>query len=263
MPQPCVRITEFEKFGVVFFRAGGGNGYQKAKTTPEKMNNQSGKLRAKDGCGLGCLLPVLFLLLLPALFSLFYFQVAAFSLTRLGLSPEGAVLFFGLCLIGGIINIPVSRRWIAVEGGPVFGLPFFFYYPPRVREQVIAVNLGGAVLPGLFSLYLLSRVPLGATVMATVIVAAVAKGLARPVPGVGITLPAFIPPLVAAAAALLLVRENAAPVAYISGALGTLIGADLLNWPRFKEMGALVLSIGGAGVFDGIFLVGIVAALLT
>ncbi|MEW6770830.1 MAG: DUF1614 domain-containing protein [Bacillota bacterium] len=203
------------------------------------------------------------MLLLPALFLLFYFQVAAFSLTRLGLSPEGAVLFFGFCLVGGVINIPVSRRRVAVEDGVFFGFPFFFYYPPRVREQVIAVNLGGAVLPGLFSLYLLGRAPFAPIVLATVIVAAVAKGLARPVPGVGIILPAFIPPLVAAAAALLLARENAAPVAYISGVLGTLIGADLLNWPRFREMGALVLSIGGAGVFDGIFLVGIVAALLT
>ncbi|MEW6447163.1 MAG: DUF1614 domain-containing protein [Bacillota bacterium] len=206
---------------------------------------------------------MLFLLLLPALFLLFYFQVAAFSLTRLGLSPQGAVLFFGLCLIGGIVNIPVSRRRIAVEEGPVFYFPFFFYYPPRVREQVIAVNFGGAVLPGLFSLYLLGRAPFAETVAATAIVAVVAKGLSRPVPGVGITLPAFIPPLVAAATAVLTAQENAAPVAYISGVWGTLIGADLLNWPRFKEMGALVLSIGGAGVFDGIFLVGIVAALLT
>jgi len=211
----------------------------------------------------GCFLPVLFLLLLPALFLLFYFHVAAFSLTRLGLSPEGAVLFFGLCLIGGIVNIPVSRRRITVEEGPVFYFPFFFYYPPRVREQVIAVNLGGAVLPGLFSLYLLGRAPFAETVVATAIVTAVAKWLSRPVPGTGIILPAFIPPLVAAGAALLLAQQNAAPVAYISGVWGTLIGADLLNWPRFKEMGALVLSIGGAGVFDGIFLVGIVAALLT
>lgn len=212
---------------------------------------------------MNCLLPILFLLLLPALFFLFYFQVAAFSLTRLGLSPQGAVIFFGLCLIGGMVNIPVTRRRITLEEGPVFYFPFFFYYPPRVREQVIAVNLGGAVLPGLFSLYLLGRAPFGATVVATVIVAAVAKGLSRPVPGVGITLPAFIPPLVAAATAVLVAQENAAPVAYISGVLGTLIGADLLNWPRFKQMGALVLSIGGAGVFDGIFLVGVVAALLT
>ena len=173
------------------------------------------------------------------------------------------MLFFSLCLIGGIINIPVSRRPIILEEGPIFRFPFFFYYPPRVREQVIALNLGGAILPGLFSLYLLTRAPLLSTLMATVVVAAVAKGLARPVPGVGIVLPAFIPPLVAAAAALLLSRDNPAPVAYISGVWGTLLGADILNWPRFREMGALLLSIGGAGVFDGIFLVGVLSTLLT
>lgn len=212
---------------------------------------------------MGCLLPLLLLLLLPALFFLFYFQVAAFSLTRLGLSPEGAVLFFGLCLLGGVINIPVSRRQMVIEQRSFFGLPFLFYYPPQTREQVIAINLGGAVLPGLFSLYLLGRAPIGATILATIIITAVVKMLARPVPGVGITLPAFIPPLAAAATAILLSKENAAPIAYISGVWGTLIGADLLNWPRFKELGAVVLSIGGAGVFDGIFLVGIVAALLT
>lgn len=209
------------------------------------------------------LLPLILILLLPFFFFLLYFHVAAFSLTRLGLSPEGAVLFFGLCLIGGVINIPVSRRQIAVERVPVFVLPFFYYNPPRVQTRTIAVNLGGAILPGLFSLYLLDKAPLGATILAVITVSLVAKGLARPVPGVGITLPAFIPPLVAAAVAIVLAGENAAPVAYISGVWGTLIGADLLNWSRFREMGTLFLSIGGAGVFDGIFLVGIVAAFLT
>ncbi len=209
------------------------------------------------------LLPLFLLLLLPLLFLLFYFQVAAFSLTRLGLSPEGAVTFFALCLLGGVVNIPVSKRQTVFEQRAVFGLPFLSYYQPRAREQIIAVNLGGAVLPGLFSLYLLGRAPFAATILATVVVTLVAKRLSRPVPGVGITLPAFIPPLAAAAVAVLLAGNNAAPVAYISGVWGTLIGADLLNWPRFRDLGTLVLSIGGAGVFDGIFLVGIVAALLT
>jgi uncharacterized membrane protein len=70
---------------------------------------------------------------------------------------------------------------------------------------------------------------------------------------------------------------SAAPVAYIAGTIGTLIGADLLNLPRILR-GALVAdgagvtplvngqvvmaSIGGAGIYDGIFLTGIVAPLL-
>jgi uncharacterized membrane protein len=55
----------------------------------------------------------------------------------------------------------------------------------------------------------------------------------------------------------------AAPViAYISGTLGTLIGADLLNLRRLGELGAPVVSIGGAGTFDGVFLAGVLAAFL-
>jgi len=131
-----------------------------------------------------------------------------------------------------------------------------------VQEQVIAVNVGGAVVPVILSLYLLPRAPLLPTIIATIIVTIVAKALAKPVPGVGITLPAFIPPLVAAASAILLSPHNAAPVAYISGVLGTLIGADLLNLPHFKDLNSHAISIGGAGIFDGIFLVGVVAALL-
>jgi len=202
------------------------------------------------------------ILLFPLLIAILFFQVATFSFTRLGLSPQGAVLLFSMCLLGGIINIPVSRQRFAIEKERPFFLPFLFYYPPQTREQVIAVNLGGAVIPVLFSIYLLGRVPLFPTLVVTAIVTVTAKALARPVPGVGISLPAFIPPLVAAAATLLLVRENAAPVAYIAGVFGTLLGADLLNLHRFRNLGAHVLSIGGAGVFDGIFLVGLVAALL-
>jgi uncharacterized membrane protein len=61
---------------------------------------------------------------------------------------------------------------------------------------------------------------------------------------------------------LLLSRRHAAPLAYISGSLGTLIGADLLNLGRVEGLGAPVASIGGAGTFDGIFLTGILAVLI-
>jgi uncharacterized membrane protein len=44
--------------------------------------------------------------------------------------------------------------------------------------------------------------------------------------------------------------------------LGTLIGADLLNLDKVQGLGAPVVSIGGAGTFDGIFVIGILAVLL-
>ena len=56
--------------------------------------------------------------------------------------------------------------------------------------------------------------------------------------------------------------EHAAPLAYICGSLGTLFGADLLNLDKVQGLGAPVASIGGAGTFDGVFLVGIVAVLI-
>jgi len=190
---------------------------------------------------------IFLILLFPFLIFVLFFHVATFSFTKLGLSPQGAFLLFSLSLIGGVINIPVSRRRFVFEGERLF-FPFLFYYPPRVREQIIAVNAGGALIPVLFSLYLLERAPLLPVLTAVITVTIAAKALARPVPGVGISLPAFIPPLVAAASAVLLAGKDAAPVAYIAGVWGTLIGADLLNLYRIRELGSQILSIGGAGV---------------
>jgi uncharacterized membrane protein len=248
----------------------------------------------------------LFLLLLPLLLALLYFNLAAHVYKLLGLSTLGAVLLLGLSLLGGLINIPLTRRRIEVAPDPALErlspllrwlLPYVHYYPPAVVEEVLAVNVGGAVIPVIFSAYLftLPTTLWVVTLCGTVVVALVAKLLARRVPGQGVTLPTFIPPLVAAVVARGLVMlvgapiADAAPVAYIVGTLGTLIGADLLNLPPvlrgelvneavFKEAGArtlvdpdvppesgerqFIVSIGGAGVFDGIFLTGVIAPLL-
>ena len=217
----------------------------------------------------GPLLPLLFFfILLPLLVALVHVQAVSLAFANLGLTPTSVIVIFYLSLIGGFVNIPVSRRKIRVEGKPWPPLPFpipLFYYPPRVREQVLAVNVGGAVIPILLSLYILPNAPLAKVLLATLAVSAVCFAIARPQKGVGITMPALIPPIVAALLAYLLVSDPAGrtAVAYISGVMGTLIGADLLNLPRIHRLGAHVVSIGGAGVFDGIFLVGILAALLT
>jgi uncharacterized membrane protein len=71
-----------------------------------------------------------------------------------------------------------------------------------------------------------------------------------------------VPPAAAAIIALLLSRADAAPLAYVAGSVGTLIGADLLNLDKLQGLGAPVASIGGAGTFDGIFLSGVLAVLL-
>ena len=75
-------------------------------------------------------------------------------------------------------------------------------------------------------------------------------------------MPIFIAPISAAIVAILLEPEFSAPLAYISGTLGVVIGADLLRVGNIRDMGVPVASIGGAGTFDGIFITGIVAVLL-
>jgi uncharacterized membrane protein len=170
-------------------------------------------------------------------------------------------------LIGSYFNIPI------VELAPqrvLSGQEVFYYgmrYAIPVVEQwpgtVIAVNIGGAVIPTLMSLYLLLKYRLwGPGLLATLGVSLVCYMLANPVPGLGIAEPVFVPSLAAAAVALLLSRPRAAPLAYIGGSLGTLIGADLLNLGKVQGLGAPVASIGGAGTFDGIFLIGILAVLI-
>lgn len=215
--------------------------------------------------GLRVPLAILAALLLGLLYPAILLNIAALSFGRLGLTPQGGLLLLTLSLLGSVVNIPVSRRRVVVQGPRrawFFG--FIFYHPPRVLEQVIAINLGGAVIPTLFSLYLLSEVaPVADALLATGVVAVVSRALARPVEGMGIAMPVFVAPLTSAGVAVLLAPEAAPPVAYISGSLGTLIGADLLHWPAIRRMRAQMLSIGGAGVFDGVFLSGILAVLMT
>jgi uncharacterized membrane protein len=140
---------------------------------------------------------------------------------------------------------------------------------PRVQYgfavTVIAINVGGALIPAAVSIYLLSRAPFMTIIYSLIgvaVVALVTRLVARPVKGVGIVTPAFIPPIVAAIIAVLLSLGSPLVIAYVSGVLGTLIGADLLSLNRITKLGATMASIGGAGTFDGVFLSGIIAVII-
>ena len=197
-----------------------------------------------------------FVLFLPVLFVLMFFNIVTISFVKLGIPPWVVLLLFGLCLVGSLINIPVWHE-------PASTPSPFFLRPPDVSAPIIAVNVGGCIIPVLVAFYLLSKAPLLKTAIATAGIIGLAYWLAEPVPGVGIQMPFFAAPIASAILALVLTRgRNAAPVAYVSGVFGTLIGADLLNLSALGTSGVQVVSIGGAGVFDGIFLTGIIAAFL-
>jgi uncharacterized membrane protein len=190
-----------------------------------------------------------------------------YAYTRLGISARAALLLLLVSLLGSYLNLPVAelpdQQVLSGQVVDYFGMRYVIPVVVDWPGTIIAVNVGGAVIPTMMSLYLLARNRLwGRGLLATVAVAAVCHWLARPVPGLGIALPVFVPALVTGTAALMLSRQYAAPLAYIGGSLGTLIGADLLNLGNIDGLSAPVASIGGAGTFDGIFVTGILAVLI-
>jgi uncharacterized membrane protein len=209
----------------------------------------------------------LFLLLLVFLVLVVELRILRYAYRKIGVPARYMFVVMLLTLLGSHVNIPLYamrvERLLPPRDVTVFGQTYLA--PPMVAEgtTVVAVNVGGALVPLILSLYLFFRSGLyGRMLFGVAVVAAITHGLARIVPGVGIAVPMFIPPLAAAGVGLVLAFRRAPPVAYVSGSMGTLIGADLLNLWRIAELGAPVVSIGGAGTFDGVFLTGIIAGLL-
>jgi uncharacterized membrane protein len=207
-----------------------------------------------------------FFVVLILLFFLITVGAISYAFDKIGIDPTVIFLLLFACLIGSSINIPLYRmrneQLVSDQLVAFFGFRFRVPLGTR-RETVVAVNVGGAIIPCLVATYLLviTAHPFSALI-GVGIVTAVSKWLARPVPGLGIAMPAFIPPIVAALLALILAPDQSPMVAYISGTFGVLIGADLLNLKNLGDLRAPVVSIGGSGTFDGIFLTGIIAVLL-
>ena len=211
---------------------------------------------------------LIFFFLLVFLYVLIQIGILGIVLEKLGLSADAAILLFTCTLFGSLINLPL----FSVQS-PVGTMHEQYNIPPWFMgralpfhgKTIIAINVGGALIPIGFSIYLIMRwgIPLSTILLAIIIVSAVSYFFSRPIPGLGIGMPILIAPLTAALTALSFAPEQAAPLAYISGTLGVLIGADLLRLKDIPHLAAPMASIGGAGTFDGIFFSGIIAVLLT
>ncbi len=213
------------------------------------------------------LTPGFFAILVGIFFIVLVLRSVRYAFESLGVSSRTAIFLLLASLIGSVFNIPVAElapeRVVSDEVVDFFGMHYAVPVVSHWSGTVIAVNVGGAVIPVLMSLYLLLKRELWAKgLVATAVVALVIHWMANPVPGLGIAVPVFVPVLVTAIVAVMLSREDAAPLAYIAGSLGTLIGADLTNLDKVRGLGAPVASIGGAGTFDGIFLTSILSVLL-
>ena len=220
----------------------------------------------------GCLPLALFVVLLFVL-PLFLADVMLSALGRLGLSPQTTMLAAIGIFAGSMINIPIRRikrqQPFDAAACRFYGLQRFF--PGQSCQQqhtILAVNVGGCLIPCAIAVYELIRIAghgpgaLGLALAAVGINVMICYRLAQPIANVGIAMPALVPAFAAAACAVLLYWEMAPPIAFCAGVLGPLIGADLLHLKEIEKINTGVASIGGAGTFDGIVLSGLLATLL-
>ena len=214
------------------------------------------------------LLFLLFLILLPFIWIGVALDVVEVAVAKLGFSPTVALLLFIAVLIGSTINIPLYQVESITPIVPDFQelwLRQFWGIPlQKIRQKtIIALNVGGGLIPSILAIYELIRSDTVAIFWVTLIVTIVTYFSAHIVPGIGIQINELVAPQTAAISAILIAEPLASSVAFAGGILGTLIGADLLHLKEIERMSAGILSIGGAGVFDGIALCGLIALLLT
>ena len=186
---------------------------------------------------------------------------------QLGVSSRTALFLLFASLLGSYINLPVAEipNQVPVSGQVVefFGMQYQVPQAVASSSTIIAVNVGGALIPVIVSFYLLNKYDLWLTgLAATAVVAAICHSLSWLVPGVGIALPIFVPALATAIVAFIIDRNHIGQLAYVAGSLGALIGTDLMNLDKIAGLGVPVASIGGAGTFDAIFVTSILAVLL-
>ena len=190
------------------------------------------------------------------------------ALDKLGISATSAISLLICSLLGSLINLPLfsfktehPKREITL--GRYHGI-LRLKLRPFQNRTTIAINVGGALIPIFMSIYLLrnSNLDVANVLIAVTCVSVVCYFASKPIPGLGIGMPILVAPVTAAIVGLLLGGPESAPLAYICGTLGVLIGADILRLRDIQALGTPVASIGGAGTFDGIFLTGIVATLL-
>ncbi len=208
------------------------------------------------------------LLLLLVLWPIIFTEIMVVALGKLGISPFSGVLIVLGLFLGSLINIPVKRfRLPRDESTGTWTLYGLDRWLPPPREKLIAVNIGGCLIPLGLVLYELLRVNVASAVLAVLgavsINVVVCFYVSYYEPGRGILMPVLLPGVVAAFCGLVFYPENAPTVAFCAGVLGPLVGADLLHLRQINKAELGIVSIGGAGTFDGIVISGFIALLLS
>ena len=204
--------------------------------------------------------------LLILIVPVFILGIIGTAFTRLGFSWISALAFVLLMVSGSFVNIPISYLSRDIIRIPRNGTS------PRIWDTRISLNVGGAVIPSVISIYLLynailiAGISLLITAGAGIITVTVMSFIStKRVMGTGVQVPLLVPGLTAVIISVLLFGGpgmTAATTAFVSGTMGTLAGGNIANILRIRDLEIPEFSIGGAGTFGAIFFCCVLPALI-
>jgi uncharacterized membrane protein len=206
------------------------------------------------------------LYLLYVMIPIFIFYLGYLLITR-------AFKDMGFTSIEAILIIVASFLFGAGILDGIGGISFSNIYLFSSGSWDIGINTGGAIIPIILSIYLLlkNRIKAGHVLLAVILIAIVTYLVTIPDPQKGIIarFPYWLLPVISASIlSIIFCRKDkikAAPLAYASGTIGVLIGADVFHLLALISMeieGTRTAVIGGANVFDMVFLTGILAVIV-
>ena len=192
------------------------------------------------------MIEILFLLIIGIIFFTFY-SIIKKAFEEVGFNWwEASIIVFG-SIIFGMISIPL------------------FSY----NGWIVGINFGGALLPIFISIYLMTKNRIFFRVFIGIILVSYITYNLTYVSSKGIVCPFplwLLPPLAASMYSVMVAIKNkkkAASIAYSSGTIGALVGADLLHIKELLSMPPKGMAIiGGASILDMIFLTGIIAVII-
>lgn len=212
---------------------------------------------------LGQLLGYLLIILLPILVLYLIYLIVTKAFKEIGFSPLEAIviIFFCFLLGSGLID--------EYAGISFSNIPLFQY-----RDSwIVGINIGGAVIPMLLSLYLVFKNSLKPfkVLIGIGLISVVTFFVTYPDPEKGIVsaFPFWLLPIIFTSVFSIVLcwseKNKAAPLAYTIGTFGVLLGADgfhLIRLLQYEVQPVRYAVIGGAHVFDMVFITGILALFL-
>jgi uncharacterized membrane protein len=200
-------------------------------------------------------------ILIPLLVLYFIYLMITKAFNDMGFSSlEAIVIVFISFLLGsGLLDTYIGIQFSAI--------PLFVY-----GNWMVGINTGGAIIPIMLSIYLTVKNKINTLRLfigiASVTIVTYFVTYPDPEKGIVSVFPFWLLPVFTASLASIVLlwkkKQKAAPFAYICGTLGVLLGADffhlweLLGTPIRIKTPAI---IGGASVFDMVFLTGILAVI--